>query len=144
MPKIYFEKIFTFDKDKLFKFITNHEKLHLYLPAYFLSVKTKSIRNNISITEEHLQVLNKEIIVLVKHILNYSTSHEMLILGGYGRGTHIVEKYIDITHGTKFIIIMNLKLNLINRFKFIFYKHKFQQNITNILQELANSLDKTS
>ena len=60
--------------------------------------------------EEHNQILGKEMVMTTKHISNTPTIHEIFVIGGDLKGSHIIQKYQTVSQGTKIIIIADIKL----------------------------------
>ena len=81
MPKTIFEKIVKADRKKIFKLTTNYENFQKILPQYYPSVRIISVRGNVSVVEEHLRISGRELVMMVKHVIDEPILHEIFIIG---------------------------------------------------------------
>lgn len=111
MTKIIFEKIIKSDRKKVFELVTNYENFQKILPQYYLSVRSVSVRENTSLVEEHLLINGRELVMMAKHVINEPVLHEIFIVGGDAKGTHISSRYEQLAYGTKLILEIKWKIN---------------------------------
>lgn len=137
MPKINFEKIIKAERNKVFDITTNYEQFQKKLPEYFPSVRIRSTRGNISIIEEHIRISGREFVMMTKHVIQYPTVHEIFVIGGDAKGSHIVEMYESIEGGTKITIIADLKLKGFLKIVAFFGKDKIKKDLMKIMDEFA-------
>jgi coenzyme Q-binding protein COQ10 len=137
LPKINFEKIIKAERNKVFDITTNYEQFQKKLPEYFPSVRIRSTRGNISIIEEHIRISGREFVMMTKHVIQYPTVHEIFVIGGDAKGSHIVEMYESIEGGTKITIIADLKLKGFLKIVAFFGKDKIKKDLMNIIDEFA-------
>ena len=123
MPKTIFEKTIKADRNKVFEITTNYENFQKLLPQHYPSIRTISVRGNVSVVEEHLRLGQKELVMMVKHILEQPILHETFVIGGDAKGTHIVTKYEHLPNGTKMIIEIDWKLKGIMKLSGLFNKN---------------------
>ena len=109
MSKIIFEKIIKADRKKIFEFATNYENYQKILPQYYPSIRIISSRGNTSVVEEHLRIGGKELVMMVKHVIVEPLQHEIFVIGGDAKGTHIINRYEQIQDGTKLILEVDWK-----------------------------------
>ncbi len=140
MPKVRVEKIIKAEKDKVFSTITGFENLPSKLPQIFKSVKIISREGNSLVTEEFVKMAGRDITQTVKHVIQPTEKHEVFILEGDAKGSHIVESYKETSEGTKIIVEGDFKLagnlNLLG----FFAKMKIKKSINEVMDEFAKIL----
>jgi len=140
MLKVKVEKNIKSKKEKVFLTITDFENLPIKLPHIFKSVKIISRKGNSIITEEVVKMAGREIVQKVKHVIKPTEKHEVFILEGDAKGSHIVEIYEETSEGTKIIVEGDFKLaGRLNILGF-FVKVKIEKNINEIMDEFAKIL----
>jgi coenzyme Q-binding protein COQ10 len=115
LPKFVFEKIIKSDRNKVFEISTNYANFQTILPQYYPSIRVISIRGNVSVVEEHLRIGGRELVMMVKHVINEPISHEIFVIGGDAKGTHIAKRFECIPQGTKMTIEVDWKLKGMTR-----------------------------
>ncbi len=135
MPKTIFEKIAKADRKKIFELTTNYENFQKILPQYYPSVRIISVRGNVSVVEEHLRIGGRELVMMVKHVIDESILHEIFIIGGDAKGTHIITRYESISNGTKMTLEVDWKLKGIMKLSDFFGKNKISDEYSKIIDE---------
>ena len=136
MPKTVFEKIVKADRKKIFELATNYENFQKIIPQYYPSVRTISVRGNVSVVEEHLRIVGRELVMMVKHVIDEPVLHEIFIIGGDAKGSHIITRYETISHGTKMTLEVDWKLKGIMKLSDFFGKPKISDEYSKIIDEL--------
>ena len=140
MLKIKVEKIIKAKKDKVFSTMTDFENLPSQLPHIFKSIKVISQEGNSLITEEFVKMAGRHITQKVKHVIQPTEKHEVFILEGDAKGSHIVESYEETNEGTKIIVEGDFKLaGKLNILGFI-AKVKIEKSINEVMDEFAKIL----
>ena len=137
MPKVKVEKIIKAKKDKVFSFMTDFENLPSKLPQIFKSVKVISQEDNSIITEEFVKMAGKDIQQKVKHLIQPTEKHEVFILEGDAKDSHIIESYEETNKGTKIIVEGDFKLAGKLKLLGFFAKGAIENNISKIIDEFA-------
>ncbi len=137
MTRINFEKIVKTERDKIFKIITDYEKLQKIIPLYFTSIRVISSRDNVTVIEEHLNLAGYELVMMTKHVKKFPEIHEIFVIGGDAKGSHIVEKYEKIPEGTKITVDADLKLRGPLKIVAYFAKSKISKGFSRIMDEFA-------
>lgn len=137
MPKIVFEKIIKADRTKVFELTTNYEHFQKILPQYYPSVRIISVRGNVSIVEEHMRVGGRELVMMVKHVIDEPLLHEIFIIGGDAKGTHIIKRYESIPYGTKLTLEVDWKLRGMMKLFNFFGKNKVLNDYSKIIDEFV-------
>jgi coenzyme Q-binding protein COQ10 len=130
LSKIKIEKIIKADINKVYDVIANYENLAKLLPKYFPSIRIRSERDNVSVIEEHMKLGKKEYVMMTKHVKSPPNLHEIFVIGGDCKGSHIVEKYDSVPEGTKLTVEADLRLGL-------FRKPNVSDGLQNIIEEFA-------
>jgi len=134
LPKSVFEKIIKSDRNRVFEISTHYTNFQKILPQYFPSIRVISIRGNVSVVEEHLRIGGRELVMMVKHVINEPISHEIFVIGGDTKGTHITKKFECIPQGTKMILEVDWKLTCTTRL--IYFLRKI-----NVVKEYSKIID---
>ena len=137
MPKIIFEKIIKADRKKVFELTTNYENFQKILPQYYPSIRVISVRGNVSVVEEHLRIAGQELVMMAKHVINEPILHEIFIIGGDAKGTHIIKRYESVLHGTKLTLEIDWKLKGMMKISNLFGKNKVLNDYSKIIDEFA-------
>lgn len=136
MAKFIFEKIIKADRKKVFDVTTNYENFQKILPQYYPSTRTISVRGNNSLVEEHLRIGGRELVMMAKHIVDEPILHEIFIVGGDAKGTHIITRYDQLPNGTRLTLEVEWKLKGIKKLDF-FGKDKIPNEYSKMIDEFA-------
>ena len=137
MPKITFEKIVKADRNRVFDIASNYEEFEKTIPQYFPSIRVRSCRDNVAVVEEHLRISGKELVMMTKHVTKYPEIHEVFVIGGDAKGSHILEKYETVPEGTKITVEANIKLKGMMKMVGFFGKGKILKSFSKIMDEFA-------
>ena len=137
MPKFTFEKIVKADRNKVFDIAANYEEFQNTLPQYFPSIRVRSVRDNVAVVEEHVKVSGKELVMMTKHVTKYPEIHEVFVIGGDAKGSHIVEKYDTVPEGTKITVDADIKLKGVLKIAGFFGKSRIVKGFDTIMEEFA-------
>ena len=137
LPKIYFEKIVKAERNKVFDIAANYEQFQKILPKYFPSIRVLSVRGNTSVVEEHIRIAGREFVMMTKHVTKYPELHEVFVIGGDAKGSHIIERYESIKEGTKITVEADLNLSAPLKLVEFFGKAKIKKGFTKIIDEFA-------
>lgn len=135
MARVVFEKIIKADRKKVFEITTNYENFQKILPQYYPSTRTISVRGNNSLVEEHLMLGGQEFVIMAKHVTNEPILHELFIVGGDAKGTHITTRYEQLPNGTKMILEIDWKFKGLK--KLGLGKDKIPKEYSKMIDEFA-------
>jgi len=93
------------------------------------------MRNDVSVVEEHIRLGDNELLIMAKHVSKTPVFHEVFVIGGDCKGSHIQEQFIDVLNGTKILIDVNLKLKSKMKILGLFGKNSFKQDYEQILDD---------
>jgi len=136
-----FEKIVNAKREYVFEIFSNFENYQKLFPQHFPSIRIRSVRNDVSVVEEHFNLGSKELLIMAKHVSKTPVLHEVFVIGGDGKGSHIQEQFIDVLEGTKILVDVNLKLKGKMKIRGLFTKNKFQLDYEHILNDFIKSAE---
>ena len=74
---------------------------------------------------------------MVKHVTEEPVLHEVFVIGGDAKGSHIKEQFIKVSKGTKIIVNVDLKLKGKMKMSSMFGKSKFKEDYATILDDFV-------
>ena len=86
MPRFSLEKIINAKRETVYSILSNYEDYQKLLPQYFPSIRVRSVRNNVSVVEEHLNLGDKELVIMAKHVIEEPVLHDVFVIGGDAKG----------------------------------------------------------
>ena len=95
------------------------------------------MRDDIAIVEEHVMLAGRELVMMTKHVTTTPELHEVFVIGGDAKGSHIVERYEIIPKGTKITVYADLKLHGKLKLAAFFGKDKIKNDFVKIMDEFA-------
>lgn len=104
LPKIHLERTFRAERQAVFDIIANYANFQNIIPQYYPSVRVRSVREDVAVVEEHLRLGKKELVMTTKHITKHPELHEVFVIGGDAKGSHITEKYEKVSDGTRLVV----------------------------------------
>lgn len=137
------EKIIKADRSKVFSTITDFESLPNRLPEFFKSIKVVNREGSTIVIEESARMAGRDITQTTKHILTPPQKHEVFILDGDAKDSHIVETYESVAEGTK--ITVDGDFNLAGKLKLVGFlaKGKIEKSISEVMDGLAKIVEQT-
>ena len=115
--------------------LSDYENYQKLLPQYFPSVRVRSVRGNVSVVEEHMNLGSLELLIMAKHVTEAPILHEVFVIGGDAKGSHIRQEFVELSKGTKIIVDVDLKLKGKMKMSSLFGKNKFEEDYTKILND---------
>lgn len=137
MPKFSLERVVNAKRETTFEILSNFENYQKLIPQHFPSIRIRSVRDNTSVVEEHMNFGDRELVIMAKHVTNEPLLHEIFVIGGDIKGSHFKQEFVEIPEGTKIIADINLRLNGKMKISSLFGKNKFEENYSKILDDLA-------
>lgn len=134
-------KIIKAERSKVFNTITDFKNLPNSLPEFFNSIKIVSKEGNVTIIEESIKMAGRDITQTTKHILTPPEKHEVLVMTGDAKGSHIVETYENVSEGTKVTVDGDFKLS--GKLKLVGFiaKRKIEKNINEVMDAIAKIVE---
>jgi coenzyme Q-binding protein COQ10 len=140
LPKFSLEKLIHSERKTVFDIFSNFENYQKLFPEHFPSIRVISSRENISVVEEHMMLGNKELLIMAKHVSEFPV-HEIFVIGGDIKGTHIKEQFIDHADGTKILVDVDFKFKGIMKISRLFGKDKIEENYSKILDAFVKTAE---
>jgi coenzyme Q-binding protein COQ10 len=139
MLKISFEREINADIEKSFNVITNFENFQKLFPDFYPSILIKSVRDESSLVAEHLKLHDTEFIMMSKHFSTKPHSHEMRVVGGDIKGSHINEIF-SFDNG-KTSLKVNAELDVkSSRFS---KKNPYEESLNNLYDSMIKEIEKS-
>ncbi len=135
MPKFSLEKTVHAKRETVYAIMSNYENYQKLIPQHFPSIRVRSVRENISVVEEHMNLGDKELVIMAKHVTEEPVLHEVFVIGGDAKGSRIKQQFIEISEGTKIIVDVDLKLKGKMKMSSIFGKNRFEEDYSKILDD---------
>jgi len=133
LPQFSFEKICTADRKTVFDIFSNYESYQQTSSMFFPSIRIRSVRDNVAVVEEHLNLGDDEFIIMAKHVSDKPVLHDVFVIGGDAKGSHIREQFLEIPEGTKILVDVDLKLKGKMKLGGMFSKNKYTENYEEIV-----------
>ena len=137
MPKFSLEKIVNAKRETVYEILSNYENYQKLIPQHFPFVRVRSVRGNVSVVEEHMNLGDRELLIMAKHVTEKPVLHEVFIIGGDVKGSYIKQQFIEVSEGTKIIVDVDLKLKGMMKMSSMLEKKKFEQYYAKILDDFA-------
>jgi coenzyme Q-binding protein COQ10 len=137
LTKFSLEKIVYAKREIVYEKLSNYENYQKLIPQHFPSIRVRSVRGNISVVEEHMNLGDLELVIMAKHVTEEPVLHEVFVIGGDAKGSRIKQQFIEISEGTKIIVDVDLKLKGKMKMSSMFGKNKFEQDYAKILDDFA-------
>jgi len=136
LPKFSLEKIVNAKKETVYEILSNYENYQKLIPQHFPFVRVRSVRGNVSVVEEHMNFGDRELLIMAKHVTEEPVLHEVFIIGGDAKGSHIKQQFIEVSEGTKIIVDVDLKLKGTMKISSMLGK-KFEEDYAKILDDFV-------
>lgn len=137
MTKFSLEKIVYAKREIVYEKLSNYKNYQKLIPQHFPSIRVRSVRENISVVEEHMNLGDLELVIMAKHVTTEPVLHEVFVIGGDIKGSYIKQQFIEVSEGTKIIVDVDLKLKGKMKMSSMFGKNKFEQDYAKILDDFA-------
>ncbi len=137
MSKFSLEKTVNAKRETVYERLSNYENYEKLVPQHFPSVRVRSVRGNVSVVEEHMNLGDMELIIMAKHVTKEPVLHEVFVIGGDAKGSHIKQQFIEISEGTKIIVDVDFKLKGKMKISSMLGKNKIEQDYAKILDDFV-------
>ena len=137
MSKFSLEKTVHAKRETVYERLSNYKNYEKLVPQHFPSVRVRSVRGNISVVEEHMNLGDRELVIMAKHVTKEPVLHEICVIGGDAKGSHIKQQFIEISEGTKIIVDVDFKLKGKMKISSMLGKNKIEQDYAKILDDFV-------
>ncbi len=139
MPRFSLEKISDANRDVIFEIFTNFENYQRLIPQHFPSIRVRSVRDNVSIAEEHFVLGGMELCIMAKHVSKSPVLHEVFVIGGDAKGSHITQEFLEHGKGCKILVDVDLKLKGRMQISRILLHNDLKRDYDRLLDSLLNA-----
>ena len=91
--------------------------------------------------EEHLTLGEKELVMMTKHVVEGQNKHDVFVIGGDAKGTHIVEQFESTENGTRIIINVDFHLRGSMKMASALGRFNVEKEYKNLVEEFLNCLN---
>jgi len=137
LTKFSLEKIVNAKRETVYERLSNYKNYERLIPQHFPSVRVLSVRGNVSVVEEHMNLGDRELIIMAKHVTKEPVLHEIFVIGGDAKGSYIKQQFIEISEGTKIIVDVDFKLKGKMKISNMLGKNKIEQDYAKILDDFV-------
>jgi len=137
LVKFSLEKIVNAKRESVFEIFSNFENYQKLIPQHFPFVRIRSVRGDVSVVEEHLNLGSMEFLIMAKHVIQRPILHDIFVIGGDVKGSHIKQEFISLDNRTKILVDVDLKFKGKMKISSIFGKNTFAQDYDKILDDFA-------
>ncbi len=137
MTKFSLEKTVNAKRETVYERLSNYENYEKLVPQHFPSVRVRSVRGNVSVVEEHMNLGDKELVIMAKHVTKEPVLHEVFVIGGDAKGSYIKQQFIEISEGTKIIVDVDFKLKGKMKISSMLGKNKIEHYYAKILDDFV-------
>ncbi len=138
------EKIIETDRETVYETLSGYENYQRLVPRHFPSVRVRSVRGNVAVVEEHMNLGGRELVIMAKHVLDRPVMHEVFVIGGDARGSYIRQRFFDVPKDgtTRVVVDVDLKLGgmmMMMMSNFLFGRNNFKLGYEAILDDLLDA-----
>ena len=142
MVEFSFEKVINAKRESVFSKFSNYEDYQILFPKHYPSVRVRSVRDNVAVVEEHMNLGDKEFVIMAKHVLDNPITHEIFVIGGDIKGSHISQRFFEIGEKTQVVIDAKIKQGTKLKLSNLFGSEKLKEDYSQIINDFASSIEK--
>jgi hypothetical protein len=137
LPKFSSEITVNAKREHVFEIFSNYANYQNLVPQHYPSVRIRSVRGDLAVVEEHFNLGETEMLVMARHISKKPVLHEVFIIGGDAKGSHIKQEFIKLENGTKVLIDADFKFKGKMKISYMFGKNTIMQDYDVIMSDFA-------
>ncbi len=137
LPKFSSQIIVNANRACVFEVFSNYENYQKIVPQHFPSVRIRSVRGDLAVVEEHFNLGAMELLIMARHVSKKPILHEVFIIGGDAKGSHIKQEFIELDSGTKVLIDVDFKFKGKMKISHMFGKNPVMDDYGKILNDFA-------
>ena len=134
------EKIIEEKRDLVYHIFSDYENYEKLSPLYYPSIRIRSVRGNVAVVEEHMNLGQNELVIMAKHVSEPPVTHDIFVIGGDAKGSHIQQRFIEVPEGTKIMVDVDFKLKGKMKISTLFGKDSLKEDYSKILDDFATML----
>lgn len=137
LPKFSLEITVNAKRERVFEIFSNYENYQNLVPQHYPSVRIRSIRGELAVVEEHFNLGSTELLIMARHVSKKPIMHEIFIIGGDFKGSHIRQEFIELENATKVLVDVVFKLSAKMKISHMFGKNSVMQDYGIIVNDFA-------
>ena len=141
MVEFSFEKIINAKRESVFSTFSNYEDYQVLFPNHYPSVRIRSIRDNVAVVEEHMNLGDKEFVIMAKHVIDNPLTHEIFVIGGDIKGSHISQRFFEMGDQTQVVIDAKIKQGTKLKLSSLFGNEKLKEDYSQIINDFASEIE---
>ena len=140
MTKFSLEETVNAKRETVCDVLSNYNNYERLLPQHFPSVRVRSVRRDVSVVEEHMNLGGSELVIMAKHVTIRPVMHKVFVIGGDVKGSYIIQQFVEISEGTRIIVNADLRLKGRMRLSGMFERDRIKRDYTRILDDFVKIL----
>ncbi len=140
LTRFSLEKTVGAKREIAYEILSDYENYEILVPQHFPSVRVRSVRGNVSVVEEHMNLGGNELLIMAKHVTTKPVMHEVFVIGGDAKGSYIRQQFVEISGGTKIIVDADLKLKCRIKISGMFRGDRIKKDYARILDDFVEIL----
>ena len=153
LPRFRLENMVHAELHKAYEAMCNFKRYPELIPQHFPSIRIRSVRGNVAVVEEHMNLGGRQLVIMAKHVSRPPSIHDMFVIGGDIKGTSMRQKFSVVGEGdnnnnndddddddddyTQVVTDVNLKLGLAGGIKSVLDPSRYERDYGAILRDLA-------
>ena len=137
LPKFSSEITVDAKREHVFEIFSNYGNYQSLVPQHYPSVRIRSVRGDLAVVEEHFNLGTAEMLVMARHVSRKPVLHDVFIIGGDAKGSHIKQEFIELERGTKVLIDADFKFKGRMKISHMFGKNTVMQDYDVIMGDFA-------
>ncbi|RNJ79997.1 MAG: polyketide cyclase [Nitrosopumilus sp. B06] len=109
MPKFDVSHTVSAKREDVFAAFSDYSRYPDLAPAYFESVRTRSSRGPVSVTEERICIGGRSMLIMAKHVIR-DWLHGIYFIGGDAKGSSIEMRFSERDGMTNITMSVNLRI----------------------------------
>ncbi len=124
-------------RDRVYDIFSDYGNYQNIVPQHFPSVRIRSVRGDLAVVEEHINLGSTEMLVMARHVSKKPVLHEVFIIGGDAKGSHIKHEFIELDGYTKVLIDVDFKFKGKMKISHMFGRNDVMRDYDAIVSDFA-------
>ncbi len=137
LPRFRLENMVHAERQKVYDTMCDFKRYPELLPQHFPSIRVRSVRGEVAVVEEHVNLGGRRLVVMAKHVSRPPSVHDVFVIGGDLKGTSVLQRFSAAGDGTLVVTDVNLKLGLAMGVKSVFDHDRYKRDYGAMLGDLA-------
>jgi len=137
LPKFSLQIIVNAKREHVFEIFSNYDNYQKLVPQHYPSVRIRSVRGDLAVVEEHFNLGAMELLIMARHVSKKPILHEVFVIGGDAKGSHIKQEFIELETSTKILVDVDFKFKGKMKISHMFGKNSVMQDYEVILNDFV-------